>query len=243
MSSHVVKKERCPECAKLGGDRSGDNLVRYSDGGGYCFSCGYHIIGSVIKRYQQKQSPIVHNEVVLPLDITNELPANALKWLDQYGFTQNDRVTHKVLWSDSLCRIIFPFFGSGGLIAWQGRYMGTDKRAKWFSQGYIHDLVVPINVTSNTAILVESFISAFVVGKVHGAIPLFGSQTNGKHLLRLKHVVDEVLVWLDPDKRTEAVKIASMANMLGLNARVIFTDKKPHQMTQEEIQNEINTYM
>ncbi len=37
----VVGRERCPKCADNGKDNSGDNLARYSDGGGYCFSCQY----------------------------------------------------------------------------------------------------------------------------------------------------------------------------------------------------------
>lgn len=35
-------KEPCPKCRENGRDSSGDNLVRYPDGGGHCFSCGYH---------------------------------------------------------------------------------------------------------------------------------------------------------------------------------------------------------
>lgn len=38
--SHQVGKEPCPKCRAGGGDTSGDNLVRYSDGHGYCFACG-----------------------------------------------------------------------------------------------------------------------------------------------------------------------------------------------------------
>lgn len=41
MTSNVVCKERCPQCAKKGRDRSHDNLIRFADGGATCFSCGY----------------------------------------------------------------------------------------------------------------------------------------------------------------------------------------------------------
>ena len=40
--SDVTGKERCPECAKAGGDTDGDNLARYADGGAYCFACGHN---------------------------------------------------------------------------------------------------------------------------------------------------------------------------------------------------------
>lgn len=40
----VVGKERCPRCAENGHDRSGDNLIRYADGGATCYrgGCGYY---------------------------------------------------------------------------------------------------------------------------------------------------------------------------------------------------------
>ncbi len=40
--STVTGKERCPACTAKGGDWDGDNLVRYSDGHGYCFACEYY---------------------------------------------------------------------------------------------------------------------------------------------------------------------------------------------------------
>ena len=41
-SGTAIGKERCPACASIGRDRSGDNLAIYDDGGKYCFSCGYY---------------------------------------------------------------------------------------------------------------------------------------------------------------------------------------------------------
>jgi len=40
--SEVSGKEACPNCREAGNDNSGDNLVRYSDGGAYCFACGHN---------------------------------------------------------------------------------------------------------------------------------------------------------------------------------------------------------
>jgi len=41
MDSKVIRKTRCPECAKKGGDNTGDNLALYNNGGEHCFACGY----------------------------------------------------------------------------------------------------------------------------------------------------------------------------------------------------------
>lgn len=41
MSGEVIGKEPCPKCREQGSDNSGDNLVRYDDGGAYCFACSH----------------------------------------------------------------------------------------------------------------------------------------------------------------------------------------------------------
>ncbi len=41
-----VGTEACPSCRAQGKDNSGDNLVRYSDGHGYCFACEHYEKGN-----------------------------------------------------------------------------------------------------------------------------------------------------------------------------------------------------
>ena len=40
--STFVEHKPCPACRETGGDRAGDNLSVYSDGHGYCFTCGHY---------------------------------------------------------------------------------------------------------------------------------------------------------------------------------------------------------
>lgn len=42
QDSVCVSRKQCPECAANGRDNSKDNLAIYSDGHGFCFSCGYY---------------------------------------------------------------------------------------------------------------------------------------------------------------------------------------------------------
>lgn len=44
-STHIGK-ERCPQCAKQGGDTKGDNLASYDDGHKFCFACGHYEKGN-----------------------------------------------------------------------------------------------------------------------------------------------------------------------------------------------------
>lgn len=39
---NIIRNEPCPECRKLGHDKSGDHLMRFDDGGGYCYRKHFH---------------------------------------------------------------------------------------------------------------------------------------------------------------------------------------------------------
>jgi len=232
--SHVIRKEACPECRRLGNDKSGDNLAVYSDLHCYCYRCGYTTGRKSFTRHDPPQS----QRIVLPADVTTELPFEARAWLEQYQLARLDLNRNHVMWSEKWSRIIFPYFNETELLAWQGRYVGTDKtKAKWFSQGKIHEIIHPVQVTKRKAILVEDIVSAIKVSRQRGAIPIFGSSVSAKQILRLKTVVDEVWYWLDPDMRTKSVKMAKLSNLLGLPAHVIFSDKDPKEHDHESIAN------
>lgn len=230
--SYVVRKERCPACARLGNDRSMDNLAVFSDGHSYCFRCGYVTGRKTFAKPVDKPA----TELVLPQDVTSELPFEARVWLGQYSLARLDIQENSIMWSPHWSRIIFPYFDDTGLIAWQGRYVGEDKtKAKWFSQGKIHEIIHPIKICKREAVLVEDIISAIKVSKVVGSIPIFGSSVSTQHLLRLKKIVDRVWYWLDPDMRTKSVSMASTARLYGLDAKVIFSDKDPKEESIETI--------
>lgn len=231
MTSYVIRKERCPECAKHGNDRSGDNLAVYSDGHTYCFRCTYGTGRTRISEAVERRD----STVVLPADVTTELPIEARQWLGLYSLPRLAITNNHVMYSPSLERIIFPYFDQTGLLAWQGRYVGKENKPKWWSQGKIHEIIHPINVNNREAVLVEDIISAIKVSKVKGAIPIFGSTISAKHFLRLSSIVDKVWIWLDPDMRTKSIKMTSMAQLLGLEASVVFSDKDPKEHSHEEI--------
>ena len=226
--SHVVRKEPCPECRRIGNDRSGDNLAVYSDGHTYCYRCGYT---SGRKKIAQTVSH-PQCQIVLPSDVVTQLPYEARQWLNKYELTRLDISRNHVMWSEKYSRIVFPYFNEAELLAWQGRYVGEDKtKAKWFSQGKIHEIIHPLQVHQRQAVLVEDIVSAIKVSKICGAIPIFGSSVSTKQILRLKSIVDEVWFWLDPDMRGKSLKLAHISNTLGLTAHTIFSDKDPKEHT------------
>lgn len=233
INTHFVRHEACPECRKLGNDRHGNNLGVYSDGSNYCFKCGYSTRRSFIPTQVARVEPTV----VLPHDVVSEIPAAAKQWLGRYQLSRLDLQPHHLMWSEQWSRLIFPYFDATGLLAWQGRYIGEDTtKAKWFSQGKIHEIIHPVKVTKREAVLVEDIVSAIKVSRFTGAIPIFGSSVSNKQLLRLKTVVDRVWYYLDPDMRAKSVKLSATANLLGLKSSVIFSDRDPKEHTNEELE-------
>src|SRR4051812_33564489 len=75
--------ESCPNCRRIGGDRRGDNLALYDDGGWHCFSCGNHRSGRFTPPSQRKVDE--HENKGYPADFSREVPARAWQWLLQYG--------------------------------------------------------------------------------------------------------------------------------------------------------------
>jgi len=236
--SHCVKHIRCPECAKFGKDRDGNNLAIYSDGSSYCFSCGFSESASGLQKVK-KDTQRDARALGLPADVHSELPQVAWDFLRQYELTENDAKVHVILWSESWSRLCFPVFDSTGLIAWQGRYLGTEKgKAKWFSQGDLKNVLHVVgHKASNMVILTEDLISAIKVSKVgnFAVSPIFGSHISVQRMLRLKHYYDTLIVWLDKDKQKESAKFARDASLLGMQSYSIITDLDPKCYTTDQI--------
>jgi len=242
--SHVIRKEPCPECRRIGADRSGDNLAVYSDGHCYCYRCGYRTgRRSFTQTKDSTRTPTDGTSIVLPSDVTTELPFEAKDWLKQYQLTRLDTNRNHVMWSEKYSRIVFPYFNETELLAWQGRYIGEDKtKAKWFSQGKIHEIIHPLQVKNRFAVIVEDIVSAIKVSKICGAIPIFGSSISTKQWLRLKTIVDRSCLWLDPDLRGKSLTIARVGTLLGVPTHPIFSDKDPKEHTIDFIADTLRTY-
>lgn len=234
--SHVIGNERCPACAKLGKDRHGDNLAIYDDGGAYCFSCGYYHPGA---RKTGSEGPRSAPETVsyLPHDVTVELPPKALLWLRDYCITQRDVVEHRILWSPSWERLIFPVGN-----CWQGRYFGNDQKAKWFTRGDIHNVMHVLGGDHGTSlVLVEDIVSAIRVSRSHTVAPLFGSDLPHSWYSRLRLISPRITLWLDFDKRVHSVALAMRLRNLGFDTQVVVTQEDPKCLDDVNICKELLT--
>lgn len=240
VDSYLIKQTQCPECAKQGRDNSKDNLAVYSDGHSYCYQCGHYEHGDIIKAFKGRQEPletIKDTDVYLPEDVSTEYPYKALQWVSQYELTKVDLLNHGVLYSDYYHRLIFPVYGSDGVLAWQGRYFGEEKQAKWFGRGNLRDTYHILGTNQEKLVLTEDIISAIKVSKHYQAMPLFGSHislSRWKHLKVLGHT--RVFVFLDPDKRKEALQFGKEGAMFDIDTHVVLADKDPKELSWLELE-------
>lgn len=82
--------------------------------------------------------------------------------------------------------------------------------------------------------LVEDSLSAIKVSRVIDSIPLFGSSINNDKLVRILKGYDRVYVWLDENKFTTAQSIAVRCQLLGVDAKVIYSQLDPKYCNAEE---------
>ena len=243
--SHLIEHRACPQCIKQGRDHARDNLGVYSDGHSFCFSCGYHSNSNRVSRYassQEEASETKAESLCLPYDADASLPDFTREWLQRYEFDQATILSNLILWSPSKERLIFPYFIRGELVGYQARCFNEmeRKKRKWFSQGKLDSFIYTRGNESSTLVLVESVISAIKVGRFAQASPIFGSVISLQRFLGISHVWNNVVIWLDPDKRKEAVQQANKSRSVIPNVSVIISDKKPKDHTYEEIKIILN---
>jgi len=255
IESYVIRKERCPECAKLGRDQSHDNLAIYSDGHSYCYSCGFSNIPNVFSRFRRRSN--VPRELdkqksglYLPEDSDVEYPSIALDWVEQYEITKTNLLNNGVLWSPSGSRLIFPIYNSDhSLLAYQGRYFGPKAPEgkkpypKWFGKGNLRDTFNILGRSSPILVLTEDIISAMKVSRFVQAMPLYGCVVGTTRFKRLRMLLEpsvEVMVWLDPDKRKEALQEARIGNLCGVRTSTIFSEKDPKEHSYLELGRILN---
>ena len=248
-TSHCLGHEPCPNCRKIGNDRNGDNLAVYSDGHKYCFKCNYLETASGNQRLKaslDNSSERISTTITLPSDVDEQLPQNALAWLKQYSLTQQDITNNTLLWSEFYQRLIFPYLSPDGLLGWQGRYLGKEQnKAKWFSQGKLHEFVHVVgNKRSRTCVLTEDIISAIKVSHNTNvcASPLFGSHISLAKLLRYKKMFDNIIIWLDDDMKTKVVKYSQLANSIGLPVSTVYTERDPKEYDDATIKELTNVF-
>lgn len=244
MGKHVETNLPCPDCG------SSDALTRYPDGS-YCFSCKK--VTSTKLELNQVFNPAMETVSTippLPTDTTKSIGWDAMKWLRQYGITDNEIQRNDICWSSVRRWLIFPFYGDDHditVIAWEARNFGHIGPKTYFfgdKSDFIHIVSYEKLAQEDTIVIVEDIISAIKVGRVYPCLCLFGSHMDRISLSRVKKMIAgtnkmHLTFWLDQDKLGDALKFANMANFLEFDTAVINTVADPKTYDATRIRAEV----
>lgn len=254
MDSVRVGNERCPECARNGNDRSGDNLVRYDDGHAFCFACGYRERAySSSLSYLRKKLSVPSDDVITPIeDVLGELTYNyaheAQQWINKYGITELECVRNQIQWSPSKQLLVIPVIDhqTDEIVAYNCRYFGTNpKHPKYineYPQGKAKAQRLALKCQKRpelpALVLVEDLVSAIKVGRMAYALALLGTHISPwLHTAIIRFCIQSslsLLVWLDPDKKLKSIKYSRIFRQ-AVPSYPILSDKDPKYYNNEEI--------
>lgn len=237
--SYTIAKGKCPACAKYGKDRAGDNLAIYSDGHQFCFACGYYLPGDPLHSLKETPVTTTKTDFSLPDDVEPALAGLGWTWLNKYGITPTEVYKYKVLWSEKLQWLIFPYFTDNELICWQARNFNTNKPYKYLTRGNPADTLWVYNHSKKQIVLVEDVVSAIKCNRIMDSMPILGSVISNLTLTRLKRYYDTLFIWLDPDKHKEAIKFSQTAQLFNFKVTTILSDKDPKDYSNEEINQKL----
>lgn len=242
-----------PSCPNCGSSRT-PAFARYTDGHGWCFSCGY-------REPPTRMEPQLSKGVVISIESVRSGPSRvrpipeeakpylgvpALLWLKKYGITAKEVSNHSLLWWDERKWLIFPYYSTPDHLAgWQARNFDPKfPDQKWMTYGQIkehmHLIAADVSTLGEVVVLVEDIVSAIKVGRHITCMPLFGAHISLTGILRLARTFSGVGLWLDSDKEVEARLYASRASQYMSNTYVIKTELDPKEYTDGQIREQLH---
>ena len=230
----VIAKGACP--AKKCG--SHDAYMEYADGGGHCFSCGYHKPANGYKVLLANACIISADRgISLPDSRTYDLPKKAVDWLRKYSITDEEIDRHNICYSMGKELLVFPVYSSTGqLVMWQGRYFGDNKKhPKYITRGEVDSTLHIIGAAkADFIVLTEDLISSIKVGRHYPAMPLWGSFLSFTVARRLAVLYRRAKLFLDYDKRTQSMLMATRNSHL-LKITPVIERLDPKEYTDTEL--------
>jgi hypothetical protein len=175
----------------------------------------------------------------LPLDFSRFIPAEPLRWLNQYELTKEEITDNRIGWSQSEGMLIFPYFGEeNDLICWQGRYF-PKRVPKVFTRGFpdrhILRHVCVDSLYSGSMVVVEDAVSAIRVVRVCDSSPLLGAHLSLHKAIGLSRLYKNLILWLDGDKGKEMMKFKNRYSPMFENVKIIISEKDPKEHNEKEI--------
>ena len=227
------KHEACPNCP------SSDAYWVYEDGHGYCFSCRTVTYPStktmVEKKLSNKSTGLglerTSTTVIDSSSWTSYLPPIAKTWLSKYGITANEIKENDIYWDTASSGLVF-------VVDWLSQADGSKAPSliqlrsfregvpKYLTKGKKQDSKRVWGVCSKRLVLCEDIVSAIKIGRTSNAKACLGTALPNK-ILEIALRYDRIDVWLDPDKRLEALTMSNTLKQFGIQSEPIFTKNDP----------------
>ena len=235
-----MRFEQCPRCAKQGKDTSKDNLAVYDDGHSYCYGCQYFqpapkSIANMARKIRREQSWSAGEQSSLDLDgCTYALPKEPLAWLRRYGITDEEIHKNGICWNETSNCLVFPILDNLRVVATASRNF-SGQGPKYITKGNTKQFYKVFTNPTDIYVLVEDFVSAIKVGRHYNCCPLLGAHVPLSLILSLAWRKPRLRIWLDPDKRIEAMKFTQRALQYIPDVATIVADKDPKDYNNKEI--------
>lgn len=238
---------RHTSCDKCG---SSDARAVYTGGSSFCFSCRRN--GKPTSSpYLLEETPDDDEIARLPHDANFSYSPACVAWVSKYDVSIEELIKHKVYWSEERQQLIYTFWenspGVGELLFWQARNFGSWAKTKYYTKGS-PDSCLPFYLRRSTEmehgkvngglVIVEDCLSAIKIARQVSSMPVLGSDLSMVKIKRLTSVLEAsggIVVWLDGNMFHHAQKIAQRLQMLGVEARAVYTELDPKEYSDTEI--------
>jgi hypothetical protein len=175
-------------------------------------------------------------------DISNytEFPRKVRNWLGRYGVFEEECNTYGIVYERTKDLLLLGY-RSGTY--YTGRYFGDNpKHPRYITgdAGKSNRLITfePETNLVDFGVLVEDYISAIVVGRMYPAVPLFRAHIGVDALKSLYKRFRATVLWLDPDKYADALKLTNRYRSIGFKmGDPIRSETDPKECSQTQIKN------
>lgn len=234
-----LKHVACTRCG------SSDGKALYEGGSSFCFSCrspGKPSTSPYLVHYADTAE-----DITLPSDTAFNYSPACLAWVSKYGISTDELIKNKVYWSNEKQQLIFTFWGNPGeLLCWQARNFAAWAKTKYYTRGkpeHLLPLFQPTGTVTRPLVVVEDCISAIKISRYTASMPVLGSSLSPAKLKRMAGLLEAsmgILVWLDGNMYNKAQEMATRLQLLGVEARAVYTDLDPKEYTDIEIQKTLD---
>lgn len=219
--------------------RTDDGIIHVN-----CFRCGgwgTHN-GSVRKVLRTTESiKHSHRHLSIPSDTAfsfAEWSPKAHAWISRYGITEAETKEHKIGYSDSLRRIVFPVFDSEGLAMMQTRRIyDDDPKPKYVTYKNRECIKIVPSPCSNVLCLTEDYLSAIKCGRFVDSMPVFSTKLTTFQLSKIVQMYHKFIIFFDDDNhivKKNQIQLLYKLQQFG-ECRLITGEKQPKELSDSEL--------